>query len=64
MRLRDTFAVGFMTFALFLGAGNIIFPPLMAYQAGEHWLTAMVGFLITGVGIPALTLIVYVSRQS
>jgi LIVCS family branched-chain amino acid:cation transporter len=59
MRLRDTFAVGFMTFALFLGAGNIIFPPFLAYQAGEYWLVAMVGFLITGVGIPALTLIVY-----
>ncbi len=47
-----------MTFALFLGAGNLIFPPMMAQQAGENWLIAIGGFLLTAVGLPALTLIV------
>lgn len=58
MRKRDITAIGFTTFALFLGAGNLIFPPMMAQQAGEHWLTAMAGFLISAVGLPALTIIV------
>lgn len=50
-------ALGFMTFALFLGAGNIIFPPNAGLQAGENlWPTAM-GFLITAVGLPLLTLV-------
>lgn len=50
-------ALGFMTFALFLGAGNIIFPPHAGLQAGENlWPTAM-GFLITAVGLPLLTLV-------
>ena len=50
-------ALGFMTFALFLGAGNIIFPPSAGLQAGENlWPTAM-GFLITAVGLPLLTLV-------
>ncbi|GAA5184608.1 branched-chain amino acid transport system II carrier protein [Acinetobacter kookii] len=48
--------MGFMTFALFIGAGNIIFPPIVAQQAGEHvWLAAL-GFLITAVGLPVITI--------
>ena len=58
MKRRELAAIGFMTFALFLGAGNLIFPPMMAQQAGENWLIAIVGFLLTAVGLPALTLIV------
>ncbi|MGF1767286.1 branched-chain amino acid transport system II carrier protein [Enterovibrio makurazakiensis] len=58
MKRRELAAIGFMTFALFLGAGNLIFPPLMAQQAGENWLSAIAGFLITAVGLPALTLVV------
>ena len=47
LRTRDIIALGLMTFALFIGAGNIIFPPIVAQQAGEHvWLAAF-GFLIT-----------------
>ena len=51
LRTGDIIALGFMTFALFIGAGNIIFPPIVAQQAGEHvWLAAF-GFLITAVGL-------------
>jgi len=57
LRTRDIIALGFMTFALFIGAGNIIFPPIVAQQAGEHvWLAAL-GFLITAVGLPVITII-------
>lgn len=50
--VKDNLAVGFMLLALFLGAGNIIFPPLLGQQAGENVLPAIIGFLITGVGLP------------
>ena len=40
LRSRDIIALGFMTFALFVGAGNIIFPPMVGLQAGEHVWTA------------------------
>jgi LIVCS family branched-chain amino acid:cation transporter len=53
----DLLALGFMTFALFLGAGNIIFPPLAGRQAGAHLLPAAIGFLITAVGLPLLTVV-------
>lgn len=57
LKLTDVIAVGFMLFAFFLGAGNIIFPPIAGQMAGEHVYSAMGGFLITAVGLPLLTII-------
>ncbi|WP_439654901.1 branched-chain amino acid transport system II carrier protein [Zobellella iuensis] len=53
----DIMGLGFMTFAFFLGAGNIIFPPLAGYLAGENLTSAMFGFLITAVGLPLAGLV-------
>lgn len=58
-RLGNTqiMALGFMTFALFLGAGNIIFPAAAGLQSGgQLWLVTL-GFLLTGVGLPLLTVV-------
>lgn len=49
--------IGLMLFALFLGAGNMIFPPFLGQQAGDHVWTGIIGFLITGVGLPLLGVI-------
>ncbi|PHM47850.1 branched-chain amino acid transport system II carrier protein [Xenorhabdus miraniensis] len=54
---KDIWALGFMTFALFVGAGNIIFPPMVGLQAGEHVWIAAAGFLLTAVGLPVITVI-------
>ena len=58
MKKYDLLATGMMTFALFLGAGNIIFPPSLGLQAGTALLPAMAGFLFTAVGLPAFTLMI------
>lgn len=50
-------AVGLMLFALFFGAGNLIFPAFLGQQAGENWLSGMIGFLLTGAGLPLLGVI-------
>lgn len=55
--IKENLAVGLLLFALFLGAGNIIFPPLLGQQAGENMIPAMIGFLITGVGLPLLAIV-------
>lgn len=57
LSIGEKLSVGFMLFALFLGAGNIIFPPQLGQQAGEHFWVAIIGFLITGVGLPLLGVI-------
>lgn len=54
---KDILALGFMTFALFVGAGNIIFPPMVGLQSGQHVWLAAAGFLITAVGLPVITVI-------
>ncbi|MFF7708380.1 branched-chain amino acid transport system II carrier protein [Pseudomonas sp. NPDC007930] len=54
---QDILALGFMTFALFVGAGNIIFPPIVGLQAGPHVWLAAAGFLITAVGLPVITVV-------
>lgn len=46
-----------MLFAFFLGAGNIIFPPLAGQLAGENLMPAMFGFLLTAVGLPLITIV-------
>ncbi|WP_430107909.1 branched-chain amino acid transport system II carrier protein [Paenibacillus sp. B1-33] len=51
---KETFYFGLMLFALFFGAGNLIFPPAVGYAAGSNVWEAMIGFLITSVGLPIL----------
>ena len=41
-----------MLFALFFGAGNLIFPVFLGQNAGWNTPWATIGFLITGVGLP------------
>lgn len=47
-------AIGLMLFALFFGAGNLIFPAFLGQEAGDHVWPAIIGFLITGTGLPFL----------
>ncbi|KKB38719.1 branched-chain amino acid transport system II carrier protein [Bacillus thermotolerans] len=48
------FVIGVMLFALFFGAGNLIFPAQLGQYAGTNLWPAAIGFLITGVGLPFL----------
>lgn len=53
----QTFFIGLMLFSLFFGAGNLIFPPILGQQSGDQFAIAMFGFILTGVGLPLLTII-------
>ena len=57
LSLPETMALGGMTLALYWGAGNIIFPPLVGMQAGANAFNAGFGFIITAVLFPALAII-------
>lgn len=41
-------------FGMFFGAGNLIFPVHLGQLAGRNVVSAMIGFIITAVGIPIL----------
>lgn len=44
-------------FSMFFGAGNLIFPPMLAVQAGDNFWPAILGFLGTGALLPLLAVI-------
>lgn len=49
---KNALVIGFALFAMFFGAGNLIFPPYLGKAVGASYGTAIIGFLITGVGLP------------
>jgi LIVCS family branched-chain amino acid:cation transporter len=53
----ELLSVSSMLFGLFFGAGNLIFPVFLGQMAGCNIRSALIGFLITGVGLPLLTVI-------
>ncbi len=55
---KNLLLVCFMLFSLFFGAGNLIFPPFLGQNAGNHTMGAMAGFLVTAVILPVLGVIV------
>lgn len=55
--MKKILPIGFTLFALFFGAGNLIFPLKLGYESATYFWPALIGFLITGVGLPLLGLI-------
>ena len=43
---KDSIIVGFALFAMFFGAGNLIFPPTLGQESGDLWIWGFIGFLI------------------
>ena len=54
MSRRDYIYVASMLFGMFFGAGNLIFPVHMGQMAGSNVWPAVLGFCVTGVGLPLL----------
>ncbi|AQW21118.1 branched-chain amino acid transport system II carrier protein [Lentilactobacillus curieae] len=54
---KQYFVVSSMLFGLFFGAGNLIFPIHLGQLAGSHWVSATVGFLVTAVVLPLLSVL-------
>lgn len=48
----DFIVIGLALFAMFFGAGNLIFPPSIGILAGSSWKEAFLGFFLTGIGLP------------
>lgn len=53
----NTLATGLAMFAMFFGAGNVVFPLALGQIAQDKNLFAILGMLITAVGVPFLGLI-------
>lgn len=53
---RIVTTTGLALFAMFFGAGNIVYPLALGASAGTHIVYAMIAFLVAGVGLPFLGL--------
>ena len=53
---KQTYLVAFALFSLFFGAGNLILPSFLGYNAGSSWFWVAIGFALSGVVIPILAI--------
>lgn len=54
LNMKQRMLVAGTLFGMFFGAGNLIFPVHLGQLAGRNVIPAMIGFIITAVGIPIL----------
>ena len=52
----DSLTMGFALFAMFFGAGNLIFPPYLGFTSGGTWFIGFLCFIVADVGISLLVL--------
>ena len=56
LTFKETIPIGLMLFAIFFGAGNMIFPPLLGYSSGTNIWISISGFVVSSIGIPLLAI--------
>ena len=53
---KQIVVTAFALFSLFFGAGNLILPPFLGYNAGESWFWVSLGFAVSAVVIPIVAI--------
>ncbi|MDO5721301.1 MAG: branched-chain amino acid transport system II carrier protein [Actinomycetaceae bacterium] len=56
-KLRAILIAGMALFAMYFGAGNLIFPVMIGVEAGLNLRPALIGFILTGVALPILGMV-------
>lgn len=62
-KTKDLLITSFALFSLFFGAGNLLLPPLLGYNAGQNWFWVTLGFVITAVAIPIMGIYAHAKLQ-
>lgn len=55
--MADISVIGLALFAMFFGAGNLIFPPYLGQQSGNEWTIGFMGFFIADVGLALVAIL-------
>lgn len=53
----DIAVIGLALFAMFFGAGNLIFPPYLGTNAGSEWFTGFLCFFVADVGLALVAIL-------
>lgn len=62
--VKTILVTGLALFAMFFGAGNLIYPVMIGYQSGTNQPLVTLGFLVTGVLLPMLGMIAAATSSS
>lgn len=60
----DALVVGFALFAMFFGAGNIIFPPYVGLAAGPEWFSGFLCYYMADVGLALVAILAMLRAHS
>ncbi len=60
---KELFVTAFALFSMFFGAGNLLLPPLLGFQATDQWHWVTLGFMITAVVIPIFGILAHARLQ-
>lgn len=63
-RILNVLVTGLALFAMFFGAGNLIFPVMIGVESGVEQVPATIGFMITGVLLPMAGMIAAATSAS
>ena len=57
------FVLGFALFAMFFGAGNLIFPPALGIVTGTNWMISFLVYILADAGLAILALLAFFRCQ-
>jgi LIVCS family branched-chain amino acid:cation transporter len=60
---KQTLITAFALFSLFFGAGNLVLPPFLGYNAGDAWIWVVLGFAVSAVVLPIMAIYGYARLQ-
>ncbi|MEM6684743.1 MAG: branched-chain amino acid transport system II carrier protein [Bacteroidota bacterium] len=60
---KELLITAFALFSMFFGAGNLLLPPLLGYQATDQWHLVTLGFMVTAVVIPIFGILAHARLQ-
>lgn len=61
--LSTAVVAGLALFAVFFGAGNLIFPPFLGHEAGTGWLKGFLCFVTADAGLAIMTVLTTVNSE-
>ncbi|MEG1314607.1 MAG: branched-chain amino acid transport system II carrier protein, partial [Anaerovoracaceae bacterium] len=62
--LKDIIIIGLALFAMFFGAGNLIFPPYLGEISGDKWVLGFFCYFIADVGLAILAIIALLRKRN
>jgi len=62
-KTKESIIIGFVIFASLFGAGNLILPPYLGFNAGHDWPLVAFGFFLSAIVIPIMAVMAHAKVQ-